>query len=112
MTELDERTYERLASQAFARVLDLFEDVDPDDLDVEQAGDVLTLVSAAGHKLILNTQRPTRQLWLAGGRQAFHFTFDHDDGKWRDDKRPEAELFATLLGLVEQVAGVTVDAPA
>lgn len=112
MESLDERRYEQLASDTFRRVLDLFEDVDPDELDVEQAGDVVTLVSRSGQKLVLNTQRPARQLWLAGGRQAWHFSFDAASGTWRDDKRPDAELFATLCTLARDIAGVSVDAPA
>lgn len=107
---MDERAYEQRAAEAFRRVLDLFEDVDPDEVDVEQAGDVLTFLCRGGDRLVLNTQRPARQLWLAGGKRAWHFSFDPEAGEWRDDKRPDDELFATLAALVRDAVGIDLSA--
>ena len=87
-------------------MIDLFEDVDPDDVDVEQAGDVVTLQYAGGQRVVLNTQRPARQLWLAGRQRAWHFSYDAPSGEWRDDKRPDDELFGTLAGLTREIAGI------
>lgn len=96
---MDEQEYERKAAEAFHRVIDLFEDVDPDEADIEQSGDVVTIEFAAKSRVVLNTQRPARQLWLAGGRQAWHFSFDPDSGQWIDARSGGAELFAVLRDL-------------
>lgn len=96
---MEEREYERQAAAAFGRVLDLFEDVDPDQADVEHAGDVITIDLGSAGKVILNTQRPARQLWLAGGRSAWHFSLDPTSQTWRDERRDNAELFSVLTQL-------------
>lgn len=103
---MDERQYEERAGQALERVLDLFDEIDPDVADVERAGDVVTIdLGAPGGKVILNTQRPARQLWLAGGRQAWHFDYDAASESWRSDRDAELELFA-VLGRLCGAAGV------
>ena len=39
---MDEPTYLRLADVTFKRIEDAFRDIDPDDVDLERAGDVIT----------------------------------------------------------------------
>ena len=90
---MDERTYEKLAADTFKRVLDVFQDVDPEDADVEFSGDVVRIDLRNGARIVLNTQRPVRQIWLAGGQSAWHFNYD--DGRWMDDKG-RGELFDVL----------------
>jgi CyaY protein len=102
---MDEREFERLAADAWKRVLDLFEAIDSEDADVEQSGDVIRIDYRGGARVVLNTQRPARQLWLAGGRQAWHFSFDAAQGVWLDDKGRGAELYATLSALTEEAIG-------
>ena len=104
---MDEREYERLAAAAFRRIGDLFEDVDPDLADFESAGDVLRIDFADGQCVVINTQRPTRQIWLAGGKSAWHFDHAAPSGRWLDSKDPQVELFAKLAELVAAHAGVT-----
>jgi CyaY protein len=103
---MDEREYERLAAAAFRRIGDLFEDVDPDLADLESAGDVLRIDFADGRCIVLNTQRPARQLWMAGGKSAWHFDYDVASGRWLDAKDARVELFAKLAELVASHAGV------
>jgi CyaY protein len=107
---MDEREFEELAADAWKRVLDLFEDIDSEDADVEQSGDVIRIDYRGGARVVLNTQRPARQLWLAGGRQAWHFSFDASRAAWLDDKGRGAELFATLSALTEEAIGLTLPA--
>jgi iron donor protein CyaY len=95
---MDERTYEKLATDTFRRVIDLFESVDPDDADVEPSGDVIRIDLRNGQRIVLNTQRPARQIWLAGGQSAWHFSYDAGSATWLDDKG-RGELFATLRTL-------------
>lgn len=109
-TTLDEREYERRAAAAFERVLNLFGDVDPDEADLDQAGDVITVDLGPRGKLILNTQRPARQLWLAGGTTAWHFDYDPEADRWVDARHGGAELLGTLRQLMAD-AGVTLPNP-
>lgn len=95
---MDEREFEKRAADAWKRVLDLFEGIDPDDADVEQAGDVIRIDYRGGSRVVLNTQRPARQLWLAGGASAWHFSYDEGRASWLDDKG-RGELYAILSEL-------------
>ena len=61
-------------------------------------GDVLTIAFKNGVKAVLNTQRPTRQLWLAARANAWHFDYDAATDRWVDDKGKGHELLETLLG--------------
>lgn len=103
---MDEREYERLASAAFRRIGDLFEDVDPDLADLESAGDVLRIDFPGGQCVVINTQRPTRQIWLAGGKSAWHFDYAAAGARWVDSKDPQVELFSKLAELVAAGSGV------
>ncbi len=101
---MDEQSYLKLADQTFRRLEDMLDDVDADDVDVERAGDVVTLAFKNKSKCIVNTQRPTRQIWLAASARAWHF--DWDGSKWVDDKDKTTELFAQVARIVKEQAGV------
>lgn len=103
---MDEPRYQRLADEALARLEAMFEDVDADDVDLERAGDVLTLTFESGRKCVINTQRPTRQIWLAANARAWHFGWDEASGRWLDDKGQGVELFAQVAAIVKESAGV------
>jgi CyaY protein len=103
---MDEHEFERRAADAWKHVLDLFEDVDPDDADVEQSGDVIRIDFRGGQRVVLNTQRPARQIWLAGGAHAWHFSYDAAQDRWIDDKGRGVELYAQLAVMAKQAVGV------
>jgi CyaY protein len=105
---MDEPTYQRLADVTFKRIEDALKDVDADDVDVERSGDVVTLTFKSGKRCVLNTQRPTRQIWLAANARAWHFSYDAARGVWVDDKQPGVLLFTTIEEIVKQGSGVTV----
>jgi CyaY protein len=89
----------------------MLEDVDADDVDVERAGDVLTLTFRDGKKAVINTQRPTRQLWLAANARAWHFSWDGARSRWMDDKGQGVELFERVAAIVKEHAGIVVAPP-
>ena len=101
---MDEQAYLKLADVTFKRIEDLLEDVDAEDVDFERAGDVLTLAFKNGKKCVVNTQRPTRQIWMAAGVRAWHF--DWDGSNWIDAKEKSHELMATLKDVVREQSGV------
>jgi CyaY protein len=102
---VDELAYERLAGKTFKRVLDLFEDIDPDEVDVDSSGDVVRIELKDGRRVVLNTQRPVRQIWLAGGQAAWHFSYDAQSERWLDDKG-RGELFEVLQRIVLELSGL------
>jgi CyaY protein len=105
---MDESTYQRLADETLRRIEDAFKEIDPDDVDCEYAGDVMTLTFRQGKRCVLNTQRPTRQLWLAANARAWHFTYDETKRAWLDDKGQGIELFAQVAQIVKETAGVAI----
>jgi CyaY protein len=105
---MDESAYMHIAESAFGAIEHALRDADPDQVDCERAGDVLTLTFPGNKRCILNTQRPTRQLWLAANARAWHFSYDEAKGGWFDDKHPEEELLSTLAGVIKTLGGVDV----
>ena len=105
---LNEPRYLRLVDDTFKKIQDALEDVDPDDVEAYAAGDVLTITFRDRSKCVVNTQRPTRQVWLAARSRAWHFNYDEAAGRWIDDKGRGDELFATLGDVIKTTAGVEV----
>lgn len=105
---MDEPRYQHLADDAFRKLESMLDDVDAEDVDVERAGDVLTLTFRDGKKAVVNTQRPTRQIWLAASARAWHFTWDEATSRWLDDKG-QGELFERVAAIVKEHAGVELE---
>jgi CyaY protein len=106
---IDEPQYLKIADTTFARIEDMLEAADADDVDFDRAGDVLTLQFKNKKKCIVNTQRPTRQIWLAAGVRAWHF--DWDGARWVDDKDKTTELLRAIADVVKENAGVDLRVP-
>lgn len=105
---IDEREYQRLADAAFRRIEDGFKDVDADLVDFERTqGDVLTITLPGKKRCIVNTQRPTRQIWLAANSRAWHFSYDAARSVWLDDKDSTTELYATLERIIREASDVS-----
>jgi len=102
---MDEGRYNALVAGVFKRMLAALDEVDPDLLETDTTGDMLTITSSKGEKCIVNTQRAVRQLWVAGKGQGIHFTYDDADGHWKDDKGKGLELFAFVSEVVKDLAG-------
>jgi CyaY protein len=105
---MDETRYNQLVSAAFQRLLRALDKVDPDLLDSDSTGEMVTVTSASGQKVVVNTQRATRQIWVAGKGLGLHFSFE-PDGRWMDDKGKGVEFFAFVADAVEAVSGVHLD---
>lgn len=95
-TEFLERTDETMA--AIERAIDAA----GVDIETTRSANVLTLELANGSKVILNSQAPMQQLWVAGKSGAFHYAWR--DGAWRDT-RDGSELFVALSKLVSAQGG-------
>lgn len=107
-TVLDESRYLGLVERAFRRIEDALDRADSSDVELDTAGDVLTLQLRNGVRCVINTQRPTRQIWVAARANAWHFSYDEPSGTWVQDRGSErSELFSTLSAIVREHAGLT-----
>lgn len=81
---------------------------DTSDLDVEcsRSGNVLEIECIdSGSKIIVNSQAPMQELWLASKAGGYHFKFN---GSQWISARDGSELYATLSEAVSTQAGVAV----
>lgn len=101
---LDESTYNQEVARVFRRILDAVDQLDPDELEADSTGDMVTLTAAGGEKCVVNTQRAVRQIWVAGKGQGIHFSHDAATGKWLDDKGKGLELLRFVEEVVEAIS--------
>lgn len=109
---MDEAPYLELAERTFRRLEASLDEAGSEDIDCERSGDVMTLTFKDRARCVLNTQRPTRQLWLAADARAWHFSYDEAQAAWLDDRGKGEELFATVAGIVKTHAGIDLPARA
>jgi CyaY protein len=91
---LEEAAYNGLVSGAFKKILAAADQLDPDLIDAESTGDMVTLTSRSGSKVVVNTQR------------AVHFSWDAGCQRWLDDKGKGLELLDWVKACVKTAAGV------
>lgn len=104
---LAESDYQARAAAALARVeatVDRWLQDDVIDIDTERTGGLLELSFPNGSKIILNTQPPLQELWLAARSGGLHFRYVH--GRWTEP-REQREFFAALSACASEQAGKT-----
>jgi CyaY protein len=104
MTQMDEPLFDRIAAEELKHLEKLLGDMDPDELEVDFALDVLTLTLAGNEKIVINSHRAARQIWMAAFRKAWHFTPHEEAGRWSWRTEKE-ELHQALRGLLRQKLG-------
>jgi CyaY protein len=109
---MDEARYNQLIAVAFRRILAAADAIDPDVLEADSTGDMVTLTSRTREKCIVNTQRAVRQIWVAGKSQGIHFSYDEASGTWKDDKGRGLELFSFVADVVNDLTGENLVYPA
>jgi CyaY protein len=67
------------------------------DIESTRTGNVLTLELGNGSRLVINSQAPTQQIWVAAKSGAHHYSASGDS--WIDT-RDGSELFAALSRLI------------
>lgn len=102
---MDESLYNQRVAAVFKRMLAAADQLDPDVLEADSTGDMLTLTARSREKCIVNTQRAVRQIWVAGKAQGIHFSYDEASGTWKDDKGKGLELFAFVADVVGELTG-------
>jgi CyaY protein len=98
--------YRRAAHAVLASVeasVDRWLQDDVIDIDTERSGGLLELTFPNGSKLVLNTQPPLRELWLAARSGGYHFR--QEEGRWLDT-RDRREFFDVLSACASEQAGL------
>jgi CyaY protein len=106
---MDESLFDRIADAELHAIEDALDGLDPDECEIENAAGVVTLSLADGSKLVVNSHRAARQIWMAawlpGARQAWHFSpTAGEGGRWRWTVGEE-ELRAALGRILSQRLG-------
>jgi CyaY protein len=99
-SEYHTRAYQLLAG--IEQQVDRWLQDDVVDIDGARTGGLLELSLPNGSKLIINTQPPLHEIWLAARRGGFHYRWR--GGQWRDTKSGE-EFFATLSACASEQSG-------
>ena len=95
-TALTDSEFHRLAHAVLAQVeatVDHWLEDDVIDIDSQRTGGLLELSLPGGSKIIINTQPPLHELWLAARAGGHHYR--QVAGRWLDT-RDGSEFFAAL----------------
>lgn len=99
---MDEASFDQVARDELRAIEDAFADVDPDDVELSTSDGVLRLDLRDGTKIVINSHRAARQIWMAAISSAWHF----DPGTtWVTPKTGE-ELRSTLCRIVRERIGL------
>ena len=94
------RTNAVLASVEVA--VDAWLENDVIDIDAHRTGGLMEMSFPNGSVIVLNTQPPLHEIWLAARSGGFHYRFAN--GAWRDT-RDGRELFEALSACATEQAG-------
>ncbi|MFT5644797.1 MAG: CyaY protein [Janthinobacterium sp.] len=91
---------------AIEAAFDRLNDVDLLDVECSRSGNVLQIEFIDnGSKIIVNSQTPMRELWVAAKSGGFHYK--HNGAQWVNT-RDESELFAALSEIASAQGGAPV----
>jgi CyaY protein len=74
------------------------------DIDFENAGEILELEFANRSKIIINTQPPLHEIWMAAQSGGFHYKYTN--GSWLNT-RDNTELLGALSACASEQAGIS-----
>lgn len=103
--QLSDADYDSRALAALAAVeatVDRLLDDDVIDIDASRTGGLLELRFPSGGTIVINTQPPLHELWLASPSGGFHFRAS--GGHWIDG-RDGGEFFAVLSACASELGG-------
>jgi CyaY protein len=109
---LTDAQYHARADALFAHLeatLDRWLQDDVIDIDTHRTGGLLELEFPGGSKVVVNTQPPLHEVWLAARGGGWHFRWA--DGRWIDS-REGREFFEVLSACASQQAGRRLAFPA
>jgi CyaY protein len=101
---MDDAEFERVAHEELQHLENALSDVDPDECEVSTSDGVLRLDLRDGTRIVINSHRAARQIWMAAVASAWHFD-PSENGTWRAPKTGE-ELRPTLARLLKERIGL------
>jgi CyaY protein len=97
---MDDATFDQLARDELHYLEEGLADVDPDDVEVSTSDGILRLDLRDGTKVVINSHRAARQIWMAAVATAWHFD-PQPDGHWTASKTGD-ELRATVVRILKE----------
>lgn len=104
-TPLTDSQYRDLTDAVLAGIeatVDAWLQDDRVDIDSQRTGGLLELSFPGNSKIVLNTQPPLHELWMAARSGGYHYK--HVEGRWRDT-RDGSDLFDALSACATEQAG-------
>jgi CyaY protein len=106
MTELEYHERTSAVLSTIEASVDAWLQHDVVDIDAQRTGGLLEMSFPNGSKIVVNTQPPLHEIWLAARSGGFHYKFI--DGAWRDT-RDGRELFDALSACASEQAAQTLN---
>lgn len=103
---MDSKDFHRHSAKALEHIDSAIGELDLDGLDIQLAGDVLTIAFADGGRFVINAHSAAGQIWMAAGTTAWHFDRE-DDGRWVA-RRTGDELMQTVARVVGDRLGTRI----
>ncbi len=104
-TPLNDTEFHSITASMLARIestVDQWLQDDVVDIDTHRTGGLLELGFPNGSKIVINTQPPLHEMWLAARQGGFHYKYAK--GAWRDT-RDGREFFEALSACASEQAG-------
>ena len=96
---MENKEYLLKVSQLFKIVEDKLDEFE-EEIDYDSTPDkILVTLERNGNKIVLNTQRSIKEIWLAGNSRGWHFQYNDIKNIWfaKAEKQEFYECFAALL---------------
>ncbi len=110
---MDDEEFDRISRDELAHLEDALSEVDPDECEVSTSDGVLKLALRDGTRIVINSHRAARQIWMAAVSTAWHFdpVADTRQGEapatWRATRTNE-DLRPTLARVLHERIGLDV----
>jgi CyaY protein len=104
---LTDSQYRALTDAVFAHLeakVDRWLQDDVIDIDIHRTGGLLELIFPDQSKIVVNTQPPLHELWLAARKGGYHYRYA--DGRWRDT-RDGSDFYAALSACASEQGGIS-----
>ena len=102
LTDVEYLALTRTLLDAIEAQTDAWLQADVIDIDAQRTGGLLELSFPNGSKIVVNTQPPLQEVWLAARSGGFHYK--HVAGRWADTKDGR-EFLAALSACASEQAG-------
>lgn len=97
---MDTKIFHELSDKLFNDIeqqLDNYADLFDTDIDYETHGNVITISFENNSKIIINTQEPLFEIWMATPNQGYHFNYKNGDWVCNRSNETFNEIFAEAV---------------